>query len=73
MDKIPTAEEFFKSQIPKYESVSQFMTDGDIFYYAKQFAKLHVEAALRAAHLNQQLPIEDLKFTSDAYPLEKIK
>jgi len=37
MSKIPTAEEFFKSSIPKYESVSELMTDGDIFYHAKEF------------------------------------
>ena len=33
MNTIPTAEEFFKSSIPKHQSVSEFMTDGDIFYY----------------------------------------
>jgi hypothetical protein len=54
MSKIPTAEEFFKSSIPKYESVSELMTDGDIFYHAKEFAKLHVEAALKAAAENAE-------------------
>jgi hypothetical protein len=49
MSKIPTAEEFFKSSIPKYESVSELMTDGDIFYHAKEFARLHVQAALKEA------------------------
>lgn len=46
---IPTAEEYFKGEIPKHESVSQFMTDGDIFYHAREFAKMHVKAALEAA------------------------
>lgn len=55
MSKTPTAEEFFKSSIPKYESVSKFMTDGDIFYHAKEFAKLHVQAALEAASKNVEV------------------
>lgn len=50
MKPTPTAEEYFKSQIPKYQAVSEFMTDGDIFYHAKEFAKLHVEAALKEAN-----------------------
>ena len=38
-----------------------------------EFAKLHVEAALKAAHINHQLPIEDLEFTLDCYPLTNIE
>ena len=35
--------------------------------------KLHVEQALKNAHNNSQLPIEDLEFTLDCYPTENIK
>lgn len=38
-----------------------------------EFAKFHVESALKAAHLKHQLPIEDLEFTMEAYPLTNIK
>lgn len=38
-----------------------------------EFAKFHVKEALKAAHLKHQLPIEDLKFTMEAYPLTNIK
>ena len=78
MSKIPTAEEFFKSSIPKYESVSELMTDGDIFYHAKEFAKLHVEAALEAA-ANEYYPRDKANFELvterfiNAYPLTNIK
>jgi len=41
--------------------------------YAIEFAKLHVQEALKAAHRNMQLPDEDLEFTLDSYSLEKIK
>lgn len=39
----------------------------------KEFAKLHVKAALEAAHKKHQLPIEDLEFTLSAYPETNIK
>lgn len=80
---IPTAEEFFKSQIPKYESVSEFMTDGDIFHNAREFAKLCVEAALKEA--SKKATLEDDKECDfdgiyvnkdsilKAYPLTNIK
>jgi hypothetical protein len=38
-----------------------------------EFAKLHVEAALKKAHQQMQLPNEDLEFTLSAYPSENIK
>lgn len=38
-----------------------------------EFAKLHVKAALEAAHKNMQLPEEDLEFTLSSYPLNLIK
>ena len=68
MDKIPTAEEFFKSTIPKYQSVSEFMTDGDIFYQAREFAKLHVKAALEAIYekgLNELTTWDGNPFTGE--------
>ncbi len=38
-----------------------------------EFAKLHVTKALTSAHINMQLPIEDLEFTLNSYPLTNIK
>lgn len=38
-----------------------------------EFAKLHVEQALKAAHRNAQFPEEDLDYTLRAYPLTEIK
>lgn len=38
-----------------------------------EFAKYHVEKALKASHSNFQLPEEEIDFTLDAYPLENIK
>jgi hypothetical protein len=38
-----------------------------------EFAKLHVTEALTSAHINMQLPIEDLEFTLKSYHLENIK
>lgn len=70
MSKISTAEEFFKSSIPKYQSVSDFMTDGDIFYHAKEFAKLHVQAALKEASENAKIDyiyVSQDEFGDDIY------
>lgn len=67
MKPIPTAEEFarkYKDDQSQYKSLTEYFQD---------FAKLHVQAALEAAHKNQQLPMEDLEFTLNAYPLENIK
>ena len=48
--------------------------DDDFFYKAMiEFAKLHVTAALKASHRNNQLPNEDLDYTLSSYPLDKIK
>lgn len=66
-EKIPTAEEFLKGNSenePWTGTQEQAMID---------FTKLHVEAALKSAHSNMQLPEEDLEFTMGAYPLENIK
>lgn len=76
---IPSAEEYFRSCIPKYEkSVSDFMTSGDIFYHAKEFAKMHVKAALEAAsNLGKETwdwtTEECNSITEDAYPETNIK
>lgn len=67
---IPTAEDLLikfgadADDMYRKESVEEIM---------KEFAKLHVEAALKAVHSNMQLDPEDLEFMLDSYPLEKIK
>lgn len=61
----PTAVEFSQS----FEEDE----NDDFFYKAMvEFAKLHVSKALKAAHSNMQLPAEDLDFTMQSYPLNKI-
>lgn len=59
MNTIPTAEEFEETH----------GNDPDMLI---KFAKLHVEAALKAAHSNSQMPMEDIDFTLNAYPLTNI-
>ncbi len=38
-----------------------------------EFAKFHVRKALEKAHINMQLPEEDLEFTLESYPETNIK
>lgn len=67
---IPTAEEFLK----QFELGSTGKVDiEDAKEAVIEFAKLHVEAALEAAHSNMQLPKEDLEFTLSSYSLDQIK
>lgn len=62
---IPTAEELHREFMNKSNwSIEELMIE---------FAKPHVEAALKAAHRNFQAPKEDLEFTMNSYPLENIK
>ncbi len=70
-----TAEAFKKySSLYQFEEGSpEYLIDKEDFQKAMiEFAEYHVKAALRAAHSNQQLPIEDLEFTMDSYNLSKI-
>jgi len=66
---IPTIEEISKTI---YQPIGMTCNEFAI-ELAKKVSKLHVEAALKAAHRNMQLPEEDLSFTLNAYPLENIK
>ena len=77
INKIPTAEEFFKEN--KYPS---FNNNGGVgMYYVKEamieFAKLHVEQALREAEIIAQKTWGNSKIMKEsvlnAYPLENIK
>jgi D-mannonate dehydratase len=65
MEKIPTTEEFLES--------NHIEGSKNRVKIINKLIKLHVEAALKAAHRNMQLPEEDLEFTLNAYPLENIK
>jgi hypothetical protein len=76
-NKIPTAEEFFTSVVG--ETPDEF--NGYIKECMIQFAKLHVEATLKAA--SEDAHTKDVPYTDDvevdketilsAYPLENIK
>jgi hypothetical protein len=39
----------------------------------REYAQIHVKAALKAAHRNFQAPEEDIEFTLSAYPKENIQ
>lgn len=65
MNKIPTVDNFF-NQYGGY-------TREEMLKRAIEFAKLHVKAALEAAHRNMQLDSDDLDFTLSSYPEELIK
>lgn len=68
-----TAEEFLKRETETFDDTWR-TRDSTIQALLTRFAKMHVEAALKASHINQhQLPLEDLKFTLESYPLTNIK
>lgn len=66
MDNIPTAEEFFSDK-PTGAS--------DIEFWAKEFTKLHVAAALKAASESAMFSYEGARgrIHHNVYPLENIK
>jgi hypothetical protein len=63
-DKIPTASEFFRNK-PNGSD--------DIEYWAIEFTKIHVDAALRNIHKCLGLPKEELDIILHSYPLNNIK
>lgn len=70
---IPTAEEFLDIKFPNYEDLDNGNIWVNIEETMIEFAKLHVNAALKTVHRNFQAPEEDLEFTINSYPLENIK
>ncbi len=77
INKIPTIKELFKKYSTLYqfeEGSPEYLIDEEDFQEAAiEFAKIHVELALKSAHRNMQLPMEDLDFTLDSYPISNIK
>lgn len=77
MNKIPTAEELFE----EYHGFKADHSSNDILQLMIEFAKLHVEAALKAAYKNQgwswtNSTDEEIKldlFMRNSYPLNNIK
>ena len=71
MSKIPTAEEFYK------QTTGCIINHGDVKTAMIEFAKLHVEAALKEAEIAGQNNWGNSKKMKDAilnsYPLENIK
>lgn len=64
------------SIINKYVGYAEFEIYSAVEKYEQEkinFTKLHVTKALTSAHINMQLPIEDLEFTLNSYPLTNIK
>ena len=86
-NKIPTAEEFVKGKSDSFDNQMRRNTfsKSSVIYLMQQFAKLHVEAALKSAVENVQLetfydPIEECPYESvvdssilNAYPEENIR
>ena len=73
MEKIPTAEEVI-AKIVKFESTTDTIecTVYSLSQLMIDFAKLHVEAALKAAS-ESTLLYDFTKEITDSYPLENIK
>ncbi len=78
MEKIPTAEEFLRKNIDYV--LSENDCKEDVENAMIEFAKLHVEAALKAASENVKTKITnrnasyvDKDSILNSYPLEKIK
>ena len=73
MNKIPTAEELSK----KYTRLRSALALKDLSEFAIEFAKLHVEAALKQAEIEGQTNWGNSKKMKDAilnaYPLTNIK
>jgi hypothetical protein len=66
------AEEFYRLNPETIEDIAKGRSAYTIRMMV-EFTKLRVEAALKAAHKNMQLPEEDLEFTLKVYPLDLIK
>jgi hypothetical protein len=81
-NKLPTAEEFFDSSNLRISNDTEYKYIQEVIKEkAIEFAKLHVEAALKAAsgdaHTKDVPYTDDVEVDKDsilnAYPLEKIK
>lgn len=70
-------EDFLYKHIPEKLKKEGFsfgdITTKMIYSAMIEYAKFHVEKALKASHQNNQLPEEDLNFTLDCYSLKSIK
>jgi len=67
MSKLPTAEEFLKRE----DLPTDILSGDDINYAMVEFAKLHVEAALKTA---SGQAFSDSKYAvENSYPLDNIK
>ena len=83
MKKIPTAEEFLKDLQHEYEETGEYKMYFaiDIPNKLKEFAKMHVEAAIKACiedtpsgSSTDTVSYEDVvEALTDSYPLENIK
>lgn len=67
-DNIPTAAEFIRGEIkyarlPVSSDLTEIFTDNDWYLHMKEFAKLHVKAALEAAaYTHSQIRISPVTF-----------
>ena len=67
MNKIQTAEEWLKAECPSYDkNPVEYLTNNDIYYQMREFAKEHVKAALEAAAENVNIT-EINSFPRDEY------
>lgn len=82
MKKIPTTEEFLKDFNKEKGNIDKLYYDSYIISFAKEFAKLHVEDALKKIADNYIYYLEgdegserlnEKRFFKEAYPLTNIK
>ena len=73
-NKTPTTEEFAWDKIDFQTTLAE-MNYQEIYYLMQEFAKLHVEAALKAAAKSAKFSLESGKgkVHFDVYPLTNIK
>jgi len=63
----------YKNDYHFEEGPMEYLIDEEDFKRALiEFATHHTKNALQAAHENNQLPDEDLEWTMQSYPLDKI-
>ena len=79
MENIQTAEEFFNQRFKNPHVPLHDRTKGEILYVAREFAKMHVKAALEAALEevpyggSDEVRYEDVKGILTCYPEDLIK
>lgn len=76
INNIPSAEEFLRSETRSGgDNPFEYMTENDLYFYMREFARLHVKAALGAAKSQALKFVQDYTCDSilNSYPETNIK